>query len=307
MYAPTNELRGKRFGVFGKGGAGKSTVVVALARALVRRGYEVCVVDADSTNAGLARALGFAFAPRPLMQRFGGTVFTGGRVTCPVDDPTRLPGRRLDLAALEDAYVRHQGQGLHLVSVGKITEDGPGAGCDGPVAKVARDLEVTLDGHDVVTLLDFKAGFEDLARGVITTIDWAVVVVDPTTASVDMMAHLDDVVRRIRAGAPPATEHLGDEHLVDVARSLYRDSRVQGTLCVLNKISDAETRSYLEERLARHEVQPIAAFPEDRGIRRSWLRGESLSLPALEAEADRVIAALEGAGANAAVVAEYRN
>ena len=51
-------LAGKRIGVFGKGGAGKSTVTVLLARALRERGYAVCVLDADSTNIGLSQALG---------------------------------------------------------------------------------------------------------------------------------------------------------------------------------------------------------------------------------------------------------
>jgi MinD-like ATPase involved in chromosome partitioning or flagellar assembly len=46
-------LSGLRIGVFGKGGAGKSTVAVLLARALRARGYSVLVLDADSTNVGL--------------------------------------------------------------------------------------------------------------------------------------------------------------------------------------------------------------------------------------------------------------
>ena len=48
-------LLGKRVGVFGKGGSGKSTFVVLLSRALCEAGYAICVLDADSTNIGLPR------------------------------------------------------------------------------------------------------------------------------------------------------------------------------------------------------------------------------------------------------------
>jgi hypothetical protein len=85
-------LQGCRLGIFGKGGSGKSTLAVLLARALNARGYEACILDADSTNVGLHQALGVPWPPRPLIEHFGGMVFSGGNVTCPVDDPTPLPG-----------------------------------------------------------------------------------------------------------------------------------------------------------------------------------------------------------------------
>jgi CO dehydrogenase nickel-insertion accessory protein CooC1 len=59
-------LDGKRIGIVGKGGAGKSTVTVLIAGVLRRRGYGVCILDADSTNVGLHQALGLSSPPASL-------------------------------------------------------------------------------------------------------------------------------------------------------------------------------------------------------------------------------------------------
>jgi CO dehydrogenase nickel-insertion accessory protein CooC1 len=136
-------LSGLRLGFFGKGGAGKSTVTVLLARELHARGYSVLVLDADSTNVGLAAALGIGREPDWLLDYFGGMVFSGGAVTCPVDDPTPLPGATLSLEGLPARYVGTSPEGIRLLLAGKLGPLGPGAGCDGPIAKIARDLRVT--------------------------------------------------------------------------------------------------------------------------------------------------------------------
>ena len=67
MNSDTKPLAGQRIGVFGRGGSGKSTCVVLLARALARAGYAVCVVDADSTNEGLTQAFGADKTPESLL------------------------------------------------------------------------------------------------------------------------------------------------------------------------------------------------------------------------------------------------
>jgi len=97
-------LSGLRIGVFGKGGSGKSTVTCFLAMALQETGYTVLVLDADSTNVGLASALAVNRKPDPLLEYFGGMVFSGGSVTCPVDDPTVLEGARLSLSDLPPRF-----------------------------------------------------------------------------------------------------------------------------------------------------------------------------------------------------------
>jgi CO dehydrogenase nickel-insertion accessory protein CooC1 len=190
IHSKKTELAGKRIGVFGKGGSGKSTTVVLLARQLRNLGYEVCILDADSTNIGLPFVLGVDQSPDSLMEYFGGTVFSGGLVTCPVDDPTLLPGSEIYLDELPPQYYRQNQMGITLLVAGKIGDQGPGSGCDGPVSKIARDIRIKKHEGSPVTLVDFKAGFEDTARGVITGLDWAIVLVDPTIAAVETGSQL---------------------------------------------------------------------------------------------------------------------
>jgi len=61
------KLAGKKIGILGKGGSGKSTITVLLAKALRKHGYDVCVLDADSANIGLHQALGIDKPPASLI------------------------------------------------------------------------------------------------------------------------------------------------------------------------------------------------------------------------------------------------
>lgn len=288
-------LAGVRVGIFGKGGAGKSTVTVLLARALAEMGYRPVVLDADSTNIGLARALGADKDPEPLIDHFGGMVFSGGAVTCPVDDPKPLPGSELDLRHLAPRFVGRTPQGIHVLVGGKMGELGPGAGCDGPMAKVARDVRVR-DGKETPPLLvDFKAGFEDSARGVLTSLHWAVVVVDVTTASLHMAVHLKNMVEKIQEGVLPPTAHLSDPELVELAQRQFRESGIRGCVAILNRVPDRDTEAFLRDRLeALGGPGVMGVLPEDRTIQRNWLRGEEVDTGTLREAIRSVTLALEG-------------
>jgi CO dehydrogenase nickel-insertion accessory protein CooC1 len=286
-------LAGKRIGLFGKGGAGKSTVTVLLARALRERGYAVCVLDADSTNLGLPQALGLDHAPVPLMDYFGGMIFSGGLVTCPVDDPTPLAGAEVTLDDLPAQYHDQNREGILFLAAGKIADLGPGAGCDGPVAKIARDLRLHTRGDSALTLVDFKAGFEDAARGVVTGLDWGIVVVDPTTASIEMALHMKRMIDLIKTGALPSTQHLNNPELVAWANRIFASATIKGVVFVLNKIRDDETERYLRQKLSEKGVHPIGIIHEDASISAAWLTGTSLDAAKARAEAGTLIEALE--------------
>jgi CO dehydrogenase nickel-insertion accessory protein CooC1 len=288
-------LRGRRIGVFGKGGSGKSTVTILLARALRSSGYEVVLVDADSTNVGLAAALGVETPQLTLLDSFGGMIFDGGAVTCPVDDPTVLAGAELSLGEIPQELVGRSPEGIYLLVAGKIGHLGPGAGCDGPISKIARDLRILGNGTEPVTLLDFKAGFEDSARGVITSLDWACVVVDPTVAAAQMAADLKRTVEQMRAGAMPATRHLESEPLADLARRLFREAQIRGVSCVLNKIPDNETESLLRSRLSAKGLEVLGVVHASSAIGQAWLRGTYLEVPGVDEEIQGIAARLENA------------
>jgi CO dehydrogenase maturation factor len=286
-------LYGKRIGIFGTGGSGKSTVTVLLAKALRDLDYEVCVLDADSTNVGLPHALGTDKSPVPLLDYYGGMVFSGGAVTCPVDDPTPLDGADVTIGELPSAYHALSPEGIHLLLAGKLGDKGPGAGCDGPIAKIARDLRIHVAGLESVTLVDFKAGFEDSARGNIVSLDWIVVIVDPTTAAIQMAINMRDMVDQLRAGNLPATAHLEHPDLVALANQLYREADVKGVLFILNRIRNDETELYVLGRLAEKGIKPVGVIHDDPSLSMAWLKGGPLDGTKTKAEVEGIIEALE--------------
>ncbi|MCJ7625629.1 MAG: P-loop NTPase [Anaerolineaceae bacterium] len=278
-------LAGKRIGIFGKGGSGKSTLTVLLSKALSERGYKVCVLDADSTNVGLSQVLGYDQPPDPLLEYFGGMVFSGGLVTCPVDDPTPLANAEVEIEGLPEKYYQQNKEGITLLTAGKIGNFGPGAGCDGPIAKIARDLKIHSQGEQPVTLVDFKAGFEDSARGVVTSLDWVIVVIDPTTAAVEMAVNMRDMVEQIKADVLPATSHLKTEEMVFWANKVFTEATIKNVFYILNQVHDTVVEKYLRDKLDQHAIKPIGVIYRDDAISTSWLKG----LPIEESQANEEI------------------
>jgi CO dehydrogenase nickel-insertion accessory protein CooC1 len=288
-------LQGKRIGVFGKGGAGKSTVTVLLAQTLRTRGYSVCVLDADSTNLGLFEIFEVPRSPRPLMDYFGGMVFSGGAVTCPVDDPTPLAAAEIELETLKPEYYARSPDGIILLIAGKIGDQGPGAGCDGPIAKIARDFRIYIQDELPVTLIDFKAGFEDTARGVLTSLDSAIVVVDPTITSVELAADMKHMVEQIQADILPATEHLESIKLIAWANNFFVEAYIQDVWFVLNRIHSAEEEEYLRQKLGEKGIEPAGIIYQAPSISLSWLKGLPIRSENALIEAQKIVDKLENA------------
>jgi CO dehydrogenase maturation factor len=289
------KLKGKRIGIFGKGGCGKSTVAVLLAKALKEIGYDVSVLDADSTNVGLPKALGGQRDPTPLLDYDGGMVFSGGLVTCPVDDPTPLAGAQVSVDELPEIFQGDTPDGIHLFVAGKMGDKGPGAGCDGPIAKIARDFRPHYPGESPVTLVDYKAGFEDSARGNIISLDWVIVVVDPTSAAIQMAINMRDTVDQLKAGGLPATAHLEHPDLVALVNRLYREARVKGVLFILNRVQNEEAERYVLDKLAKEGIRPIGVIHDDPSLAMAWLKGAPLDTSKTKVEMEKIVEAIETA------------
>ena len=68
-----------KIAICGKGGRGKSSTTALLAKALVRAGKRVLVVDSDESNYGLHRQLGMEL-PKDFTAFFGGKKRLFGRM-----------------------------------------------------------------------------------------------------------------------------------------------------------------------------------------------------------------------------------
>jgi CO dehydrogenase nickel-insertion accessory protein CooC1 len=180
-----------------------------------------------------------------------------------------------------------------LITAGKIGTHGPGAGCDGPIAKIARDLKIHTKKYQPITLIDFKAGFEDSARGAITSLDWAIVVVDPTIAAVEMAVNMRDMVDQIKADILPATSHLESEEMVFWANKIFTDANIQKVFCILNHMHDPVEEEYLINKLAEHNITPIGVIYRDDDISISWLEGLPIEETHADEEIKTIIARLE--------------
>jgi len=169
-----------KIAVSGKGGTGKTTLVSLIAQAYRDSGRKVFAIDADS-DSNLAVNLGLPAQTKitPLAEmhdliheRTGaspGTTNVFFTMNPRVDD-------------IPDTYaVDHNG--IKLMIMGTIRRGGSGCAC--PEHIIVKELlrHLFVD-RDEIVLLDTAAGIEHLSRGMAQYVDLLVVVVQPTSASV---------------------------------------------------------------------------------------------------------------------------
>ncbi len=228
-----------KLAITGKGGAGKTTIAVILAKYLVEEGREVVLVDADpDANAAITLGLDPSEQPEPiselkdLIAERTGAKGTGGdffTLNPRVDD---IPQR----------YSVEVG-GIRLLRMGRLTKGG--AGCFCPENAFLKSLLAHLIfQQDQVVILDMAAGVEHLGRGTAQGVGKMLVVVEPGRRSIQTAL----TIRRYAA-----------------------DIGIHDVGVVVNKYGSEEDLKVVEEQLCGLPV--LGRFPYQEAIAAADLQG----------------------------------
>lgn len=238
--------------ICGKGGCGKSTLTVLLAKALSRAGRRVLVVDADESNLCLHRLLG-AKQPEIMMEAMGGRQGTREKLK-QAKDHDHEDDFFKNIMSVDDlpSDCLEEADGIKLLVVGKIKEFGEGCACMiGGISKAV--LSRLHEAKDEIVLIDAEAGLEHFGRQVDRACDMALCVIDPSYESIQMAGR---------------------------ARQIAEGAGVQ-TYFILNKVDD-DVREVMAEGLDPKRI--IGAIPRSNTLFIQSLKGQPLSVDMAQVE-----------------------
>jgi CO dehydrogenase maturation factor len=252
--------------VCGKGGSGKSTVVALLADAFQRIGKNVIVLDSDESNASLFWMLGFDRPPPPLMDLVGGKKHLQQKMIAKFSKGEDEPAmsiwetEKITCRAIPSEYVMERG-GLRLVATGKIHQALEGCAC--PMGVVTREFlkKLQLDPNEVA-LVDMEAGIEHFGRGVESSVDWVICVVEPSLESIFLAAKVMDLTKS--------------------AGVFFKGA-------ILNKIASADQKSILSDKLTQLGVPIIGTIEHYNEIQSACLEGRRWDNQIASAEMAKIL------------------
>jgi len=237
-----------KLAITGKGGVGKTMIAAALALAFAQENKKVIAIDADP-DSNLLSALGVPKETRekitPLSEMYDlieertgakpgasyGALFC---LTPKVDD-------------LLDKYAIKLGN-IYALVLGTIKTAGQGCFCP-ENALLKALIDHLLSERKEIVILDMEAGLEHLGRGTIKNIDALLIIVEPSTKSVD-------TARKIK--------------------ELAKESGIKNIYVIINKIKDEEDRKFIEKEIKILELPMLAVLPYDDKIRLSDLADKGL-------------------------------
>jgi CO dehydrogenase maturation factor len=243
-----------KISVCGKGGSGKSTIVTLLANQARTMGYRVLVVDSDESNSGLFRMFGFDQPPVPLMELVGGKNKVQKKMKrgySAAEAETGMKVMAQEHIMVDDIPIENmvKKDNLGLVSIGKILQSLEGCAC--PMGVLTREFLRKLSlGRDEIAIVDMEAGVEHFGRGVETSIDTVLIVVEPSFESLQLAGRIN---------------------------SLSSGIGINNIWAILNKIPSDEVALKLEGELGNRGIDTIGCIHSDTEIFQACLEGLTLA------------------------------
>jgi CO dehydrogenase maturation factor len=197
-------------------------------------------VDSDESNSGLFRMLSFARPPVPLMELVGGKKGLKQKM----GQPNVLSETQIVVAHIPEQYLL-QKNGLKLVTIGKILQSLEGCAC--PMGVLSREFlkKLTLQ-EDELVIVDMEAGVEHFGRGVDTSIDSVLVVVEPPLESVNVGQKIHDLASGIG---------------------------IKNVWAIVNKVPSEEISTRLKAELEERHIEMVGCIYFDTDIFSSSLDG----------------------------------
>ena len=258
-----------KISICGKGGSGKSVIVSLLANEFRARGYRVLVVDSDESNSSLYRTLGFDHPPIPLMELVGGKKGLRDRMAVKFSSGESEPKMEvLSLDKIMDNDIPSQyikkSDGISLVNIGKILHSLEGCAC--PMGVLSREFLAKLHlDQDEVAIVDMEAGIEHFGRGVETSIDRVLVIVEPSFESLEIAVKV---------------------------KQLAADAGVSGTWAILNKITSENIATRLKDELGKRGIEVIGTVYQNPKIFEACLEGHMLDEGIASKEVSEIVEAV---------------
>lgn len=255
----------QKIAVCGKGGSGKSVIVRLLADGLRAKGRRVLVVDADESNTGLHRMLGFDNPPKSLVELLGGKQKLEDELEAAIkagvaEMNVELIRQEMQLADIPPEHL-FETDGIRLVNIGKILMSLEGCAC--PMGIVSRSFLKKLRLEpDEIAIVDLEAGVEHFGRGVETSIDCVLVAVEPSIDSLEVAERISELSAQIE--------------IADV-------------WVILNKITSEETAKRLKDYLEERDIRVIGAIHQNQEIFESCLDGRPIRGRVAAEDIDKIL------------------
>ena len=186
--------------ICGKGGSGKTTISILLAKLLRFRGFNAYIIDIDESNRLLPKMLGVKQYPKPLVQYLGGRKklieFMKQKSEVDLVEVIAKAKEGIKLEELPSEYVAENNEGIKLLVIGKIGEFGEGCACPlNYLSKVV--LKNLILPQNTFVLIDTDAGVEHVGRGVEEVCDGIVTVLSPEAEAIEIAKLMKNVANQL--------------------------------------------------------------------------------------------------------------